>query len=828
MKTGFSLLLFLPLLASSQYSFDSVRNEAGKEYHVNAFQNLLKGSNYRKEWTKPVLLPVFSLNHATVIKPVLNEEKRKVLLIEIANKTYILKTPDRQFPIVSNVDIKGTILQKIVDDKVSAFYPYGESIVSELAEGARLFNTDAKYVFIRTGDLPDSLKNDFGNRTYAAESLRQQGNISEFTSTYVDTDSLIRLAIKGTKQEIDEKTYLRSRLFDIYINDWKTEDAEIKWLKKNSGNKQILTPIAINRDRAFFYYNGPIFQILLGVAQLKYIQPFQSQIDEKKTFQIATENNDRFFTTSLTAAEWNGIAASLQRNLTDDIIGKSVKTLPPEVYAISGKELTRKLVSRRNNILDMAKSYYRYLNEEVDIPGSEMNEVFKIRQPNDSVTEVTVSTGKKLLYQRRFLASETKEIRLYGISGENHFNIQTNKRNKTELKVIGGIGMDSIIHSGNGKIEVFDNPGNYLQLQRSDKKIISSDTAINRFTYRQYAYKTKAFIPSAFYSNEDQIYISAGYEFRTFKWRRTPFASKHRAELHYSLMDKGFSVTYNGRINKIAGKWNLDLFGNYDQIRWTPFFGLGNDTKFEDVPTEFYRMRTREWNASATLKRRIGLQQISLGPVFKSLKIIDDKDRFLSKELAEADPSLYTRKTSIGWNFGYELKLVNDSIVPTEGVTLQASASFNKNFSLKDGNFQKYGLSINGILPLTDKVSFSTTIGAITVSGNPYFFQYPYIGGPTLRGFMRNRFWGKTVFHNNNDIRYITDFRSFLFNGKAGTLVFVDAGRVWMPEMRESNKWHPGFGLGIIAVPFNKIYMDGTLGYSKDGLVAQFRTIQYF
>lgn len=828
MKTGFLLLLLLPLFVSGQFSSDSIRNEAGKEYHVNSFQNLLKGSNYRKEWTKPVLLPVFTLSRTTVIKPLLNEKKRKVLLIEIANKTYILKTPDRQFPEVSKVDIKGTILQKIVDDKVSAFYPYGESVVSELAEGVGLFNTDARYVFIRSADLPDSLRNDFGNRTYAAESLRQQGNISEFTSTYVDTDSLIRLAIKGTKQEIDEKTYLRSRLFDIYINDWKTEDAEIKWLKQTSGNKKILKPIAINRDRAFFYYNGPIFKVLLGVAQLKYIQPFQAKIDEKKTFQIATENNDRFFTTSLTAADWNEIAASLQRNVTDDLISKSVKTLPPEVYALSGKELSKKLVSRRNNLSDMAQSYYHYLNEEVDIPGSDMYEIFKVSQPNDSITEVTVTTDKELLYHRRFRASETKEIRLYGISGENRFDIQTNKRNKTALKIIGGIGMDSIIHNGSGKIEVFDNPGNFLQLNHTDKKIISSDTAINRYTYRQYSYKTKAFLPSAFYSNEDQIYISAGYEFRTFKWRRTPFASKHRAELHYSLMDKGFSVTYNGRIKKLAGKWDLDLFGNFDQIRWTPFFGLGNDTKFEDLPTEFYRMRTREWNASATLKRRIGLQQIMLGPVFQSLKIIDDKDRFLHKEWAAGDPSLYTRKTSIGWTFGYELKLVNDSIVPTEGVNVEASASFNKNLSLKDGYFQKYGVTVNGILPLTDKISFSTTLGLMTVSGDPYFFQYPFIGGPTLRGFMRNRFWGKTALHTNNDIRYITDFRSFLFNGKAGALLFVDAGRVWMPEIKESNKWHPGFGLGIIAVPFNKIYMDGTLGYSKDGIVAQFRTIQYF
>ena len=51
--------------------------------------------------------------------------------------------------------------------------------------------------------------------------------------------------------------------------------------------------------------------------------------------------------------------------------------------------------------------------------------------------------------------------------------------------------------------------------------------------------------------------------------------------------------------------------------------------------------------------------------------------------------------------------------------------------------------------------------GAATVTGNPEFYQYASIGGaPNMRGFKRDRFWGKTAFWNTHDLRFISNIKT--------------------------------------------------------------------
>ena len=95
--------------------------------------------------------------------------------------------------------------------------------------------------------------------------------------------------------------------------------------------------------------------------------------------------------------------------------------------------------------------------------------------------------------------------------------------------------------------------------------------------------------------------------------------------------------------------------------------------------------------------------------------------------------------------------------------------------------------------------------GAATLSGDPEFYQYNRIGGTqTLRGYQRERFYGNNTVFNQNELRYITDIRSNLFNGKFGIFGLYDVGRVWL-KGENSNLWHTSYGGGIIFSPFNKL-----------------------
>jgi hemolysin activation/secretion protein len=105
--------------------------------------------------------------------------------------------------------------------------------------------------------------------------------------------------------------------------------------------------------------------------------------------------------------------------------------------------------------------------------------------------------------------------------------------------------------------------------------------------------------------------------------------------------------------------------------------------------------------------------------------------------------------------------------------------------------------------------------GAAKVIGKPEFYQLNSIGGRKLRGYRRERFWGETIYHNNNELQFLFDVKSILFNGKAGIISFYDQGRVWL-KGEKSNSWHYGYGGGIILSPFNKVYVSVVYGLSDD------------
>ena len=65
----------------------------------------------------------------------------------------------------------------------------------------------------------------------------------------------------------------------------------------------------------------------------------------------------------------------------------------------------------------------------------------------------------------------------------------------------------------------------------------------------------------------------------------------------------------------------------------------------------------------------------------------------------------------------------------------------------------------------------------------------------------RERFYGKTNFYNNNELRWIKNTHNYLFAGRIGLLAFVDNGRIWQP-LELSDKWHTAYG---VRINFNSI-----------------------
>jgi hemolysin activation/secretion protein len=123
---------------------------------------------------------------------------------------------------------------------------------------------------------------------------------------------------------------------------------------------------------------------------------------------------------------------------------------------------------------------------------------------------------------------------------------------------------------------------------------------------------------------------------------------------------------------------------------------------------------------------------------------------------------------------------------------------------------------LNFYIPIGNQLVLAVKNGASTLTGDPKFYQLNRIGGSlNLRGHRRDRFYGRSVFFNSNELQWLFNVKSTAFNGTAGPVAFYDIGRVWQPG-EVSNQWHSGYGAGFVIAPFNKVMVSVTYGLSKE------------
>ncbi|MEO8712542.1 MAG: hypothetical protein ABI405_10485, partial [Parafilimonas sp.] len=435
-------------------------------------------------------------------------------------------------------------------------------------------------------------------------------------------------------------------------------------------------------------------------------------------------------------------------------------------------------------------------------------------------------------YSRIFKSSETKEIRLFGLAGNDKYVLEGNNNNAIKVKIISDATADSVIdlsseNKKNNNVVVYGDRKNNIKTSAQTQLNIVNDTSFRSYRYDWYRYDKNGLVPMIFYSLEDRLYVGVGYRRKHFAWDKKSFVSNQLLSLHYSLMENAFSTTYKAIFPKLVAHSDLALMANYDDVRWTYFFGLGNETKFsDDHKLKYYTMRTRQWIVQPGLIRNFGKSTVNVFAFLNGIRVINDTDRFINKTF-NPEKSVYDWKTFAGAGVSYSFQSLNDPIVPTKGVYFNATASGAQNLKTSSSYYFKYSGTAHFYVPLVSKFSLNIRAGASTVTGNPEFYQYPSIGGVFLRGVVYDRFRGKTAFYNTNDLRFISPVHTHFFVGKAGLFAFIDDGRVWMPGER-SDILHTAFGGGIIAAPFNFLYADLSYGRSKKESTIQVRVTYSF
>ena len=813
---------------------------AGKEYKSSNWHETLWGEDYRPEWSTPVTVPVLNLDSAygglTPIKEGGGRQTKSLRLKDATGRQFVLRSVNKTYTGALPEVFRGTFIEEIMNDQIATNHPYAALAVPHMAEATGVYHTNPKYYLVPYHERLGEFNETFANTLCLLEERPDESQVKTESFGYpediVSTEDMYEKMAEENDHLMDQNHYVMTRLFDIFVGDWGRHPDNWRWAKFDSGSYKIYRPVLKDRDQTWAKFEGILFSIGAKAAGLKQLQSFDDNIKDIRWYNYAPNELDKRFANQITRAVWIDSAKALQRYMTNHVIENAVKQMPPEIFVESGEETIRILKARRDKLVDYAGEYYDFLAKEIDIAGSKQNEVFKVERLNDHETLVTVypvnkngKVSKNPSFSRIFNSGETKEVRLYGIDGHDVFHVYGNADNKIKIRVIGGRDSDTVINESS-KIYYYDNPGNIVSGKM--KKYVSNGIGINAYNYQRRDFDKKGWSIIPNYANVRGIFFEFGYKSLKHKWRTAPFASQQSIKGIYSISNKSLGGEYVGIFNEAIGKWNIVLNGSYDQTLQYYFFGLGNETENKgDI--EYYRTYTTEGKGGIGLNRNFARHSsITMAALYEYIKPQKKPYHLSSETVPLTDETAFTGKNFLSAVLSYSYYNINDEVVPTKGIGITLNASHTKNLSQSDRWFNKYWTTVGFFLPFNKTFSLASRNGFSTLEGKPEFYQYNWVGGgQNLRGHRRQRFAGETSIYTSNELRWITDMNGYWLKGKIGLIGFVDQGRVWMQD-DPSDKWHVGYGGGLLLSPFNKIAVTVYYGISEDERLIHLRLGRFF
>ena len=832
--------------AVSLFAQQTITIPASARYHKGKLYKKFWGEHYRKTWHTPVKVPLVNVDTLmgglTVYEMGGSRQTKSLKARDKNGREYVLRSVDKTFGGALQPILKGTFIETIANDQVTISNPYGALVIAPLAEAAGILHTNPQLMYIPQQPGLKEFSEKAGNIMYMLEQRPDENWETAANFAYskkiISTDKMLEKVTKDNDNIADQQLFLRSRLFDFFIGDWGRHEDQWRWAAVEEGNKTIYKPVPRDRDNAFTKFDG----VMPGLFSPSQLQGFESNLKDVKIFAFTGRNLDRRFTAALSLPQWQQTAADLQQRLTDTVIEQAVAKMPEEVLPLLKEEYLSKLKSRRDFIADWATQYYQFINHKgVDITGSEKKEFFQVNRLSADETQVFFfkinkqdEVKKDTILSRIFYKNETKEIRLFGLGGDDVYEFTGSTGDGVKVLIVGADGKEIIQNKVDGSnagsnIVLYDDSNHELTAGSIGTTHIR-DTVPYNYRYNYYRYEKSGLHPEIFYNRDDRIYAGLTYTILKHKWNKDPFWQKHSFSIKYSIDQGGFSLTYKGTSRKLFGNWNSNLLVNYDQVRWLNFFGLGNKTTLATLQRDYYKFRFKKLTLEPSIEKFSNRQRIKFGVFLNQYIPLQDTQRYLFKTRPYNDQSHLITKFFTGISGEYIYQNLNDSILPVKGFAIIGASSYTYPLTDKsqDG-FLKASVITNIYIPVTKNISIAVKGGAAAITGGtPELYQYNNVGGTrSIRGYQRERFQGEKTVFSQNELRWISDVRSYLFNGKIGAFAFWDAGRVWL-KGEEDDTWHTGYGGGILVSPFNKITFFVSRGVSDEATLTHLGLVRYF
>ncbi len=831
---------------------DSIIVSTDTQYDIGSFGRTILGEHYRKSWIMPVKYPILDLRRTkgglkinsmggglqTTTFFVENNDGERFVLRSIP------KDPTENLPKV----LQRTFIRDLLQDQISASNPFGPLIVSPIASAAGIY-----YAVPEAYYLPDDpalgLYRDEGKEKavlleeFVAPPLIKERFGDEANDTR-STEDLLEHLYDHPKEKIDDKWFLRSRLVDMILNDWDRHEGQFFWASIERDDGSITyKAFPIDRDNVIFKMDGVLPWIANRKWALRQFQHFDYDIRDIAGMNFQAQHLDRRVLAELEKEYWIEIAEDLRESVTDDAIEQGVRYLPGPVYDLRGEEIIDKLKSRRDKVVEFAERYYEYLAKQLEIVGTRQPDLFVIEEVDGSENLLLKryagleENPDQLVFERAIDPDETKQVRMYGISGDDHFLFKNREKLPVKFHIVGGEGEARLTYANlntrsahNVDVHPKKIKGAYLKnIKENMGEFTTEGMEQYGYNYQEYAFDFIAPALQFSLNKDDGVFLGGGFSVTKYGFRKYPYAQRHRFTSSVATSKLSYNFLYEGEFTHLIGDTDLLIDGLIQSPNFQRnFFGLGNETvkvgndRFHDIRQDVYSL-------NPILRYRIFAQsEFQFGPTFEVVDVRDTGDKFASTPQAGLQPDDFSTFKFLGVKSSYTYSNVIDPNYPRNGFSVTAGGHFTHNLDDDEPLF-KLDLSTSFYHTIKNtEITFATRVGGAKNFGNFRFFQANTLGdtGPffqsntgvfdqgNFRGVLRDRFSGKTIFFQNTEIRSkLLEINSYFIPGTLGILALVDHGRVWIPN-ESSNTWHYALGGGLWYNFFDRVVVSVTYGNS--------------
>ena len=649
-----------------------------------------------------------------------------------------------------------------------------------------------------------------------------------YARNLVGSDRMLERLHQNHDKVVNRRAFARARLLDLLVGDWDRHQGQWRWVERKTEEGRVFEPVPKDQDAAFFKADDGLIPYLASRRwALRHLQSFRPDYVDVVGLNQSGLPLDRTLLSELTAEDWLAVVQELQAALPDAVIEAAVREWPEEVFALSGPEVIAKLISRRDRLPQAVTKYYRQLARVVEVVGSNLRERFEVERLNDRETLITVYTLKKdgtqgrQLFRRLVNTSQTEEVRLYGLGGEDEFNVSGKVNVGVLVRIIGGEGHDRIVDQSRvgglaSRTFVYDTEqGNTFIFGPSTRDKTADYPEVNR--YDRQDHRLPYLGPRVFteYNVDDRLRLGAGLTLRVPGFRRNPFGQEHVLRAAYAFGTSGHFLSYRGTFTEAIGRWDLNLgLEQEGPAFWYNFFGLGNETIQVGEDISYYRVNLSRFSLSPSVGKTLAsFFKIGVGPQYQEFWVERTPDRFVTSPQAAVDGGSFRNNRYLGLRLFANLEAQNHPINPSLGIKFLNEVRYQHRLGPETGDVttvaSQFAFYLTPNLPV--KATLAFRLGGAHNFGDFRFYQANTLGGTeNLRGYRRTRFAGRSIIYQNTELRVkVYRFDSYLLPVEVGVLGLVDHGRVFADGER-SRKIHRGVGGGVWLDFLNQTLLNAT------------------